>query len=171
MLLAEFANGRINVKRLDLTGGAAIAEVVGTIGIIVSLVFVAHSVSSNTNEVRASQINVIYNEVRHIEMTIASDPEWAEIVLRGRSRVEQLSELDQFRYDAFVVAMLDLWDQLISRDLEGLMPEGEMEDWDAYFEAWVERYVSDSDWQRFKWQYSGPLLTRMETALTRKRLR
>ncbi len=48
MLLAACTNGSIDMKKLDLTGLAAIAEVIGTIGIVVSLIFVAYSVNSNT---------------------------------------------------------------------------------------------------------------------------
>ena len=171
MLLGTFANGSINVKRLDLSGLAAIAEVIGTIGIILSLVFVAYSVNTNTKEVRASQINAIYDATRQMEMTVASDPEWVGIILQGRSRAEQLSEIDQYRYDAYVVATLDLWDQLLTRAAEGLMDEEEIEGWDIYFEAWVERFVTDSDWQRIRWQYVGLILTRMDAALSKEPLR
>ena len=136
-----FANGSIDVKRLDLTGLAAIAEVIGTVGIIVSLIFVAYSINSNTDEVKASQTNVIYEMSREIELTVASDPEWVSIILRGRSHTDQLSEIDQYRYDAYLIAILDLWDQLLFRNTDGLMDEGIVEDWDVYFDDWVEHYM------------------------------
>ncbi len=159
------------MKRLDLAGLTAIAEVIGTIGIIVSLVFVVYSVNSNTNEVRAAQTNVIYEASRQIEVSVASDPEWAGIILKGRSHAEQLSEIDQYRYDTYVVAILDTWDQLLDRYSDGLMSEGQIEGWDIYFDDWVERYVTDSDWQRIKWQYSGPIMAKMEAALSTDPLR
>ena len=76
MLPATLATGSIVVKRLDLAGLTATAEVIGTIGIIVSLVFVAYSVNSNTNAVKASQTNVVYEASRQIELAVASDPEF-----------------------------------------------------------------------------------------------
>ncbi len=160
-----------DVKRLDLAGLTAIAEVIGTIGIIVSLVFVAYSINSNTNGMKASQTNVIYEATRQIEMTVASDPEWAGIILQGRSHAEQLSEIDQYRYDAYIVAFVDTWDQLLDRYSDGLMPEGQIDGWNIYFEDWVGRYVKGSDWQRIKWQFSGPIMTRMEAALSTEPLR
>ena len=153
------------MKRLNLAGLAAIAEVIGTVGIIASLIFVAVGISSNTAEVRASQINSIYDESRQIEMSVASDPEWVDIVLRGRNQTAQLSEIEQWRYDAYVVATLDLWDQLSARAEDGLMDDDEIEGWDTYFERWVQQYVRDSQWQRLKWQYVGPVLAKVDAAI------
>jgi hypothetical protein len=166
MLLAKFANGSIDVKRLDLTGWAAIAEVIGTVGIVVSLIFVAYSINTNTDEVRASQTNVIFDTARHIDLSVASDSEWARIVVQGRSHKGHLSEVDQYRYDIYLVAVMDLWDQLLVRVQDGLMSEGMIVDWEIYFGEWVERHMTDSDWQRVEWQYLGDIRTKVEAALS-----
>ena len=156
------------MKRLDLAGLTAIAEIIGTIGIIVSLVFVAYTVNSNTNAVKASQTNVVYEASRQIELAVASDPEWAGIVLRGRSHAEQLTEIEQFRYDSYLVMVLDSWDHLLDRYSDGLMDEGQIDGWDEYFKDWTGRHVTDSSWQRIKWQYSGSpaLMERLEPVLS-----
>jgi hypothetical protein len=130
------------VKRLNLAGTVAIAEIVGTVGIIVSLVFVAVGIRSNTAEVRASQVNTIYEGARQIEMSVAGDPEWVDIVIRGRSQTAQLSEAEQWRYD-----------KLLARAADGLMDDDELRGWDAYFDDWARRYLSGSDWQRIRWQF------------------
>ncbi|MCH7502735.1 MAG: hypothetical protein IIA10_05205 [Proteobacteria bacterium] len=166
MLLADFVNGSINVKRLDLTGMAAIAEVIGTIGIIASLIFVVVSINRNTSEVNASQMNVIYGVSRQIELAIASDPEWTDIILRGRSHSDQLSETEQYRYDVYPVAVIDLWDLLTLRDSDGLMDEDMVVSWHIYFHDWVKRYMTESDWQRVNWQYSGEIMTLMDAAFS-----
>ena len=165
MLPATLATGSIVVKRLDLAGLTATAEVIGTIGIIVSLVFVAYSVNSNTNAVKASQTNVVYEASRQIELAVASDPEWAGIVLRGRSHAEQLTEIEQFRYDAYLVVVLDSWDHLLDRFSDGLMTEDQIDGWEKYFEDWVDRYLTNSGWQRIKWQFSGPIMAKVKSAL------
>jgi len=141
------------VKRLNLAGTVAIAEIVGTVGIIVSLVFVAVGIRSNTAEVRASQVNTIYEGARQIEMSVAGDPEWVDIVIRGRSQTAQLSEAEQWRYDAYLTSTLDLWDKLLARAADGLMDDDELRGWDAYFDDWARRYLSGSDWQRVRWQF------------------
>ena len=114
---------------------------------------------------------MIYDVNRQIELTVASDPEWVSIILQGRSHVDQLSEIDQYRYDAYLSAVLDLWDQLLVRNADGLMDEGMIEDWDIYFDNWVQRFITDSDWQRFKWQYSADIPAKVQAALSTEPLR
>ena len=158
--------GVLDVKRLNLTEWAAIAEIVGTAGIIVSLVFVAISINSNTTEVRASQINSIYEGTRQIEMSVASDPEWVDIVIRGRSQAALLSEAEQWRYDTYLTSTLDLWDKLRARAQDGLMDDDELEGWEAYFEGWARRYLSNNDWQRLRWQFpDSTLIGRVDAAI------
>ena len=109
------------MKKLELTDWAAVAEVIGTVGIIVSLVFVAFSINNNTEEVRASQTNYIYDVSREIELAVAANQEWTRVIVQGRNRNEQLSEIEQFRYDAYLVANIDLWDGMLERYADGLM--------------------------------------------------
>ena len=151
------------MKRLGLGEYAAIAEVIATIGVIISLVLVAHSMESNTTQVQASQINSIYEQARAIELAVASDPEWVNIILKGHDPSEDLTAVELYRYDTYIVSMLDLWDQLLSRNSEGLVPDHEISGWDGFFEAWVRRNLSQSDWQRLRWNYAGDIIPRMES--------
>jgi len=96
------------MRKFSLTEFAAIAEVVATIGVIVSLVLVSQSMNNNANEVRASQINSIYDHTRQIGLLVAPDPEWVRIVLEGRDDIGRLSDVDRYRYDAYLISMLDL---------------------------------------------------------------
>jgi len=137
-------------------------------GIIVSLLLVAISIGSNTNEVQASQINAVYDESRHIEMAVAADPEWVDIVIRRSRQSSHLSENELWRYDAHVVSIIDIWDQLNSRAADGLMDKNEFEGWNTYFADWTKRYVKDSDWQRLKWRYNESMKTRVDAAIQKK---
>ena len=143
------------MKKLNLTEWAAVAEVIGTIGVIVSLIFVAHSINTSTDEARASQTHVIFDTSRQIDLTVAADPEWSRIVVQGRSRQEPLSEVEQYRYDAYLVAVIDLWDQMLERYDDGLMDDQEVGYWELYFADWAQRHLTESAWQRIKWNYTG----------------
>ena len=153
------------MKKLALSEWAAIAEVVGTIGVIISLVFVAHSINVNTNEVRASYTHILFDTTRQIELTVASDPEWSRIVVQGRNRQEQLTEVDQHRYDAYLSAMLDLWAEMLDRYDDGLVGEQMLADWDTYFTNWIQHHMAESDWERIKWGWPGPIRSRVDSAL------
>ena len=143
------------MNRFKLADWAAVAEVIGTAGVIVSLIFVAFSINSNTEEARASQTNYLFESSREIELAVATDHEWSRIVVKGRGRSEPLSEIEQFRYDAYLVANIDLWDWMLDRYDDGLMTDINLDGWDRYFVGWTKSNISESDWQRLRWQYDG----------------
>ena len=153
------------MKKLALSEWASVAEMVGTIGVIVSLGFVVHSINVNTNEMRASYTHILFDTTRQIELTVASDPEWSRIVVQGRNRQEQLTEVDQHRYDAYLSAMVDLWAEMLDRYDDGLVEEQMLADWDTYFTAWVQHHLTQDDWERIKWGWPGPIRSRVESAL------
>ena len=143
------------MSRFKLGDYAAIAEVIGTAGVIVSLVFVAFSINSNTEEARASQTNYIFDASREIELAVATDHDWSRIVVKGRNRSQPLSETEQFRYDAYLVANIDLWDWMADRHRDALMSDVNLDGWERYFVGWTKSHISESDWQRLRWQFDG----------------
>ena len=143
------------MNKYKLADWAAVAEVIGTAGVIVSLVFVAFSINSNTAEVRASQTNYLVESSREIELAVATDHEWSRIVVKGRSRSEELSEVEQYRYDIYLVATIDLWDWMFDRYDDGLMSDVNLDGWNRYFVGWTKSHISESDWQRIRWQFDG----------------
>jgi len=155
------------MKKIALTDAAAIAEVIGTAGVILSLVFVAYSINRNTDEALALQSNSIYEATRQIELAVAADAEWTRILLAGRKGERPLPPADQYRFDAFNTAFIDLWDQLITRLQEDLVEEQIFTDWDKYYFDWTRRNIRMSDWARISWQYTGSIVSRVEEALAK----
>ena len=154
------------MARLKLTEIAAIAEVIGTFGIIMSLVFVGVSINRNSEEVRASQMNELYTTSRQTNTSVASDPEWTGVILQGRSKEDQLSDVDKYRYDVYLLNVIDLWDQLLARYDDGLMDGDVLVSWDNYFHDWARKHITNSNWQRIKWQYEGLITEKVEAAIS-----
>ncbi len=154
------------MARLKLTEIAAIAEVIGTFGIIMSLVFVGVSINRNSEEVRASQMNELYTTSRQIYTSVASDPERTWVILQGRSKEDQLSDVDKYRYDVYLLNVIDLWDQLLARYDDGLMDGDVLVSWDNYFHDWARKHITNSNWQRIKWQYEGLITEKVEAAIS-----
>ncbi len=74
------------MKKIKLADWAALAEVIGTVGVIVSLIFVAFSINNNTSEFKAAQANQLYESSREVELAVASDNEWARIIVKGQKK-------------------------------------------------------------------------------------
>ena len=74
------------MTRPTLRDMAAIAEVIGTFGLIVSLVFVVYSIDKNTAEVNAMHSNSVFDANREVELAVGSDAEWSRIIAERRSQ-------------------------------------------------------------------------------------
>ena len=152
--------------KLNLSEWASLAEVVGMLGVIISLVFLVISINRSTAEAAASTTQGFFDAVQTVEMAIASDAKWSAIVVAGRKKDARLSEIEQFRYDAYVIAMVDNWDALQSRYDDGLMKLETLEGWDVYFSEWARRHVSPATWNRIKWQdYNHGMALKLEKAI------
>ena len=132
--------------------GKAMRETLGFLAVVAGLAFVGMEIRQNNTLAQAAQQNDIFDASREIELAVAADPEWSRIVVEGRTQ-GSLSAVEQYRYDVYVVSTLDIWDQLLTRNNDGLMSESDIDAWSEYFERWVEIYLSEAGWQRLKWQW------------------
>jgi hypothetical protein len=152
-------------KKISLAKMTALAELIGTLGVIVSLVFLVIGINKNTAEATADSAQAFYDSVSAVELAVASDASWVEIVVKGRNPGADLTEVERYRYDAYLTSMLDIWDGLQLRFTDGLMQEENLQDWDEYFIEWSIRHVSSATWERLKWQYDGGIAVKLERAL------
>ena len=154
------------MKKLGLMEWSSIAEIVGTVAVVVSLLFVAYSVNRNTEELQGEHENDLYDADREIELALASDAVWTDIVRRGRYQTDELSESETFRYDLYVVQHLNLWEQMIGRHEQGLMPSDKFLSWDSFYERFVANFIHEDVWLRVKWNHSDPnFRQRVEAAM------
>ena len=152
------------MKKLTLGEWASLGEVVASVAVVASLVFVGQSIERNSSEVRAAHLNDIFDATREIELAVAADAEWSRIVEQGRSGAS-LSPVEQYRYDAYVVSTIDVWDQVMERRLDELIAQATIEPWDRYFVQWLQRHVTETDWARIGWQWEGELTEKIEANL------
>ena len=76
------------MKKLSLVEWSAVAEIIDTIVIVVSLLFVAYSVNQNTIAVQVTNDNFIYELQYARARDIVSSPGMAEIYVKIRRGAE-----------------------------------------------------------------------------------
>ena len=82
----------------------AVGEVLGAIAVVGTLAYLALQIRQNTERERLSQefvSNQYFNELR---VLIASDPEIAEIEMKGVSDLASLSDLERRRFDELLIS-------------------------------------------------------------------
>jgi len=113
-----------------LSDWAAIAEVVGAVAIVVSLVYVATELRHNTEATKAATFQQMVALSSDNLMAIAQDADLASIYSRGVSDSDSLTNNEQFRF--FLVIRLQ-W-----RGMEA-----------AYFQ-WRHGVLGDSEWSGYE---------------------
>lgn len=139
------------MNKLTLRDWAAVAEIAGTIGVVVSLLMVVYSLNQNTVAISGSGVNEIYDGYRSMQIAMMENPDMVMIAKRGATDYDSLSEMEQELYILYIAMNLDLWDRLINREAEGLIDPDSSEPWHLFFREWTRRHVNRALWDQEKW--------------------
>ena len=156
------------MSKLELKDWAAVAEIVGTIAVVISLIFVAQSVNRNSAIASSAITDNVYTALREVELSVLSNPELQNVIIQGRDNPESLNAHEMDQYERYVVMYLDEWDRIDARDQLGLLRSENLAGWHPYFESWLSRHVTRELWERVKWNYADSGITeRVEAALSK----
>ena len=121
--------------KLKLADWASVAEIIGTLAVVVSLLLLVRSVDQNTEVITASEANNIWESWRQVAvLPVLNNPQLAEV----RSKVmdsQQLSAVEQIQWDVYLAAQIDLFAQLFERRNSGLIAEEYWGYWSSGFWA------------------------------------
>ena len=106
---------------------STIAQIVGTVGVVASLVFVGLQVRQNTAALYRGEHNSTMEQWTVIRMAVAQSRDMAELMTSGLSGARDLDAADQFRLEQFLQehawASFHVWD----RTQSGVFPKGTFE--------------------------------------------
>ena len=109
----------------------AIGELIGAIGVIVTLVYLAFQIRQNTRQLEQNERTAIATAVsnsatayRENRRYIYTSAEMSEIVLRGFASPQSLDETEQYRFRLVTQNTMDaLWDLYSQTVTTGFSPE------------------------------------------------
>lgn len=156
------------MKKFTLTEWAATGEIVGTVAVVISLLFVAYSINRNTDAVQASSENILFE--RHTELAnhFMLDPTLAALMVKRRNGNAELTDVELIRWEKYELNMLDLWALAHSRYQRELLSQIQWETWDRYFThmfADESEAISKARWEELHygfnqdfWEHVGVVL-------------
>jgi hypothetical protein len=116
---------------LDITTLAAWGELLGGIGVVISLVYLASQIRQNSKLLRASTTAASYEPRLVHQSLIASDPEVARIFHEGSADRGALSESDRRQFDALIGMVTHVDQQQYQFYLDGVGSDRAWEALDA----------------------------------------
>jgi hypothetical protein len=156
------------VRRLSLTEWAAVGELVATVGVVISLLFVGFSVRQNTAALQGSMENMLFEQHMDLANHFLADPSLAGILVKMRGEDPQLTAIEAVRWEKYQLNMLDIWTMAFTRRERGLLAEDQWEAWDEYFTELFRsggEKLSRQRWEELKYGFKDEFWTHVGAAL------
>jgi hypothetical protein len=103
---------------------AAVAELLGALGVIGSLVYLAGQVKSSGNRARQSAIQSVVNQMNNVWTQTAGDRDFAAIWVRGSKGISNLEdETDGVRFSAFLLSIFRPYEEIFYYRKDGLVDD------------------------------------------------
>lgn len=121
------------MRKLNLQDWSAVAEIVGTVGIVISLLFVAFTVNRNTIELRLTNENFQLQLNDEIIAGLLSNTDVFSIVDK-RDNGQELTHIENWGMNVFTLRQMNVWEMAFYRHLDGAFTP---ERWDAVNEGYA----------------------------------
>jgi len=155
------------MKNLSLKEWAAIAEIAGTAGIIISLLFVAQSINRNTELVQSAHSTLIYELSASAVDEQIEDGDYA-IFSAKRSYGLEFQDENEAKTLYSLMRYLTHWELLISRHGDGLVDDDVYLEWSRYYGYMIARDMDIEWWDAIKEEYAQALVAAVDAAYAEK---
>jgi len=142
------------MRKLNLSDWASVAEIAGTVAVVISLLFVAFSLERNTTAVSGQTADDMYDASRQIDLAVLNNPQLMMVLSRGRVDPEGLSEIEKEQYKSWAIMYLDIWERMHHREKEGLIQPQTIVGWNEYFAEWAKRNLTREVWEDIRWNWA-----------------
>jgi len=103
---------------------AAVAELLGAIGVILSLVYLASQVRSSGNRAKQAAIQSVVNQMNTVWTQMSSERKHAELWVRGTKGISNLDdEADRVQYSALMMTLFRPFEEIFQYRAQGLVDD------------------------------------------------
>lgn len=135
------------MKTGKLQNWALVAEIIGSIAVIISLVYVGIGVRQNTDAISVSNHQMLV--AMDIDKTTwFKDPEFAAMYVQALNDVSRLSPAQEIQFGSFVSIIFNTWELIYFTHNNGLMDDNVWEGWSTFYKGELNNNKS------FKWWWS-----------------
>ena len=152
---------------LNLSQWAAIAEIAASVGVIVSLVFLAYSIRGNTVMTQSTNDNFLYELQFARVREITGNPSLAAVYTKLR-KGEALTEVEDTQLFWDNLQQLSTWEVAFVRHRDGVFSDSMLESWEKYFRAAFLDSFSASQWEDVRTWYGDDFRSHVDAAYSEK---
>lgn len=151
------------MRRLSLNEWASLAEIAGTVAVVISLMFVVLSVNRNTAELRAANDAFIYEQSDSMMATIAADPVLAE---RYAKEAYELEFADPVEAQIFwnELREMNMWEAAYYWYVDGFFSSRQWAGWNKGFSSTLKDELPEEWWRAARKSYSADFAKHVDRA-------
>lgn len=140
------------MEKLTLRDWAQVADIFASVGVVISLIFVATSIERSNSLTSAGISDDTYDALRAARELALQDRALLALTQKTLDELEALDGDDRALYREWVILYVDEWERLYSRERDGLIRRENMVGWNDYFRHWFRRHVSPDIWTDIRWR-------------------
>lgn len=122
---------------MDLEATTHIAEIVSSVAVVVSLIYVGVQVRQNTRALRASTYNAVTANSIAILSPMESHPEYSEFLTRVQSDYAAATPAEKMRFHINLLMAFRHWDNLYYQFRNGMLEQEMWESYDRTMNGWL----------------------------------
>ena len=96
---------------MNWTAITAIAELVGALGVILSLVYLGHQIKQGAAATKWNGAHDVMTNINDLLLLLAGDGEAAKIWARGLVDFEALEPVEKVRFSSLMLSLVNSWDE------------------------------------------------------------
>jgi hypothetical protein len=155
------------MSKNSLKKWAAVAEIIGTAGLIVSLLFVAHSVNRNSELVKSAHSTLMFELSTTVVDEQIADGGYA-VFSAKRSYGLEFQDENEAKTFYSLLRFLTHWELLINRHDDGLLSDNEHSEWSEYYRLMIVRDMDIGWWDATKSEWDQSLADAVDAAFAEK---
>ncbi|MEH6637297.1 MAG: hypothetical protein V7700_17385 [Halioglobus sp.] len=107
--------------------GAAVAEIVGAVAVVISLIYLALQIRAQTNQSRLAAQHEVSNGIREVSLLFATE-DISDIFVRGNKDFDSMSDAELVRLIVAITNLFRVWEEAFAEARDGHL---EAANWDA----------------------------------------
>ena len=138
---------------------ALIAEILGGVGIIISILYLAYEVSQNSQSVELSHHLTLSDQYLALRQSLSEEADLAKIMVKGNSDFSALEPFEQLQFEAYLTSFWDIWENAQYMFVTGRIDQGTWTNWNRALCLRIASKGSAVAWSNGLFREFGPEFT------------
>jgi hypothetical protein len=151
---------------LNLSDWAALAEIIASVAVVISLLLVAYSIRRNTAEIELSNSNFLYQLDTEIGADMSRDATLATIVHKSKQN-ESLTGAEKVQFVALQERYLSILEVAWTQHRSGSLSDIDWRDWDGYLSHMLTGGLPEEWWLEIRSEYKDEFAEHVDSKYAR----